>query len=233
MEAVLQKKLFTDVLSPTGAYAARVFLNPALSRTLARLPSLMDFNRREVQQVELAGGNAQATARGLATLYSAVERAVSTRGDENMLGLAKESLEELSSPAKPSPKTGWLDEVSGMEMALSRGFRKPVPEEDATIGRYCSFGCDDRAFGVRGSGGSFGFCDPASELAFAYTTNRCSEFPCDDHREFALRMKTYESIQHLRSAEGKSSLPMERLRMRHNFAAREVMKVPQLASTLS
>jgi len=51
--------------------------------------------------------NGQATARALASVYNAAERAANGEENENTLGLTADTLEELMAPAKPARLTGW------------------------------------------------------------------------------------------------------------------------------
>lgn len=214
------------MLLQPGSYTARAFANPRLSA----MTSVLDFNRRKVKEVEFPAANGQATARALAAIYSAAERAASTDGRDNPLGLAPDTLRELMAPARPARLTGWHDEILGMDMAMSLGMLKPPPPGSAP-GRFSAFGADSRAFGTPGAGGSFAFCDPAAELAFAYVMNRCGSYIVDDPREFALRVKTYECAHRarLRSDAEAAPLPLDRLAVAHELVAKDLEQFPWLA----
>jgi CubicO group peptidase (beta-lactamase class C family) len=71
-------------------------------------------------------------------------------------------------------------------MAWACGFLKPFS------GYH--FGSSDEAYGAPGSGGSFGFADPAAQVGYAYVMNKQSAGILDDPREKALRDAFYRSI---------------------------------------
>ena len=71
------------LLLEPNSYTGRAFKTPQLSA----LPSVMDYNRPEVQRVEMPSANMLGSARAVATVYRAAERAVSTGGRDNPLGL--------------------------------------------------------------------------------------------------------------------------------------------------
>jgi CubicO group peptidase (beta-lactamase class C family) len=50
------------------------------------------------------------------------------------------------------------------------------------------------AYGAPGSGGSFGFADPAAQVGYAYVTNKQWAGMLDDPREKALRDAFYRII---------------------------------------
>ena len=199
------------VLQPKS-YVSRSFNNPRLSSE----PTLMNFDRRQVREVELPGVNVHATSRAIAKIYSAVERAINDPKDENPLGFAPDTLRELQKPAQPSRFTGYYDEILMCECPLSLGFMKPLPDSEKDENpppkgaRVSNFGCDERAFGTSGAGGSLAFCDPESGLAFCYTMNRTGDCLVDDPREFALRTKAYICAQAMRGSD-EPSLPLDRL----------------------
>ncbi len=73
--------------------------------------------------------------------------------------------------------------------SVSLGFLRPGPQ--------LIFGSTERAFGMPGAGGSFGFADPGERLGFAYVMNNMDYFVFDDPREKALRDAVHRSIQRL------------------------------------
>lgn len=111
------------------------------------------------------------TARGIAHVYSVF----ATGGHE--LNLRDETLQKLMAPAV-APTQGFYDEIMKREMPLSLGFSKPSPA--------FAFG-SPAAFGTPGSGGSFGFADPQTQVGYAYVTNRMGPKQGEDPRELALR----------------------------------------------
>jgi len=70
--------------------------------------------------------------------------------------------------------------------AYSLGFVRPTEGFE--------FGRSGRSFGHPGAGGSFGFADPAAEVAFAYAPNRLGNHLRDDPREKALRDALYRCL---------------------------------------
>jgi len=80
---------------------------------------------------------------------------------------------------------GLKDEALKVESRYSLGFIKPDPNDP--------FGSSS-AFGMPGTGGSFGFADPHNEIGFGYVLNGLStEFPLDS-RAIALYKSMYDSI---------------------------------------
>ena len=215
------KKLILD----SKSYVARSLNNPRLAKGFET--SIMNYNKKRVREVELPGANGHATARALAKVYSAAERAINSM-DDNPLGFSKETMDELQKPAQPNRLTKWYDEVLLFECPLALGFTKTrIDDEDKS--RFVNFGSDSRAFGTGGAGGSFAFCDPHSGLSFAYIMNRGGDCIFDDPREFALRTKAYACAQNLRNASNEEPLPMDRLTTPHYLVADLMKKYPFLA----
>jgi len=205
------------------SYTGRAFRNPQMSDT----PGLMDYNRRDTKTPEMPASNGHGTARAVATMYRAAERAINTQFKENPLGFDSKTMKVLLEPAQPSRKNGWHDEVIGMNMAMGVGFLLPPPREQLGNGQFSSF---LSGFGTPGAGGSFGFCDPEAEIAYSYVMNRCGSFVVDDPREFALRTKMYECVQQIRDGDGRNlpRLPLEKLRVPQDLARRYVERHPEL-----
>jgi CubicO group peptidase (beta-lactamase class C family) len=74
-----------------------------------------------------------------------------------------------------------------MDVAYSLGFMKPFSGYQ--------FGSSEAAFGAAGSGGSFAFADPESQVGYAYTPNKQGPYVLDDPRELALRNAFYSCLQ--------------------------------------
>jgi len=229
----LMRKLLTEPNSYTG----RSFRNPQLSST----PSVMDFDRREVQAVEMPASGGVASARAVATVYRAAERAINGDGEsDNPLGFSREVLDGiLSTPAKPGRLNGWVDEVLGIEVCMGAGMLRSPPPHLSSSERTTSDGggrfmCAPgrNSLGTPGAGGSFGFCDPDAEVAFAYVTNRCGQHITDDPREFALRDKVYDAVRSIRNKEVESSSGAEEgpnLNLPNYLAKRFMDAHPELA----
>eukprot|EP00957_Ditylum_brightwellii_P076336 5801675-Ditylum_brightwellii.AAC.1 len=169
-----------NLLLKPSSYTARAFRNPQLSIT----PGVCDYNRRDVQRVEMPASNGMATARAVATMYNAAERAINTNGKVNPLRLSKDALDRFLQPAKPGKNNGWIDEVLGIEACMGAGLMLPPPEGYRGSGR---FSATPAGFGTPGAGGSFGYCDPDAEIAYSYVMNRAGQLIVDDPRDFALR----------------------------------------------
>lgn len=189
--------LMRKILLEPKSYAGRAFRNPQLSRA----PGVLDYDRRDVLEVELPSSGGVGTARAVATMYRAFERALAGGGD-NPLGLDPGVLRDgLARPARPGRADGWTDEILGIEICMGGGMLLAAPPGlDPPSLRHANGGhrlaCapgSGGAFGTPGAGGSFGFCDPGAGIAYAYVTNRCGQLVVDDPREFALRGKVYEA----------------------------------------
>jgi CubicO group peptidase (beta-lactamase class C family) len=155
--------LFFASLNPRSAIFRAIMINPG-SRVV------LDKERIYQRNLEVPSGGGVGTARAIARAYS--EFATEGRA----LGLRRETLQELRAPAIPSAH-GFYDEGLKGEMQFSLGFTKTCPN--------WSFG-HEGAFGSPGSGGSLGFADPQTGMAYAYVTNRMRGVTADP-RDLALR----------------------------------------------
>ena len=139
-----------------------------LRRSFAGLSA--DPNDRAYLEVEVPAGNGVGTARAIARAYSVF----ATGGAE--LGIRAETMAQITeSPSGP----GGLDEVLGVPSYFALGFLRPGPTP--------AFGWSPHAFGAPGAGGSFAFCDPDRQLAYAYVMNKLDFYLTDDPREKPLR----------------------------------------------
>ena len=130
----------------------------------------LDEERVYARDLEVPSGGGVGNARAMARAYSVF----ATGGRE--LGLRRHTLEVLRAPAVPSVH-GFYDEALKGEIQFSLGFMKTCPS--------WSFG-HDGAFGSPGAGGSLGFADPRTGMAYAYVTNRMGGVTADP-RDVALR----------------------------------------------
>jgi CubicO group peptidase (beta-lactamase class C family) len=139
-----------------------------------------DEQRVYARNLEVPSGNAVATARGIAHAYSGFANG----GCD--LGLHKETLDLLASPAIP-PTRGFYDEcLKGDGVQFSLGFMKPSavwPFGSAT------------SFGSPGSGGSLGFADPNVRVGYAYVTSQSGTALTGDPRDVALRDALYAALE--------------------------------------
>jgi CubicO group peptidase (beta-lactamase class C family) len=108
-------------------------------------------------------------------------------GDGDELRLRPDTLRALAAPPIP-PSHGFQDECMKGEARFSLGFMKP--------GKNWAFG-SEQAFGAPGTGGSLGFADPATGLAYAYVTSRMGTSLTGDPREVALREAVEEGLETL------------------------------------
>lgn len=151
-----------------------------LRTAIPGMRSNLVLNTPAYRSVEIpsAGGIGQASS--IARAYSVF----ATGGQE--LGIKPETLSELQAPAQPPTPGGWRDVILHVDMAWSLGFLK-------SFSGY-RFGSSDAAYGAPGSGGSFGFADPAAQVGYAYVTNKQGAGMLDDPREKALRDAFYRCI---------------------------------------
>jgi CubicO group peptidase (beta-lactamase class C family) len=139
-----------------------------------------DEQRVYARNLEVPSGNAVATARGIAHAYSGFANG----GCD--LGLRKETLDLLASPAIP-PTRGFYDEcLKGGGVQFSLGFMKPSP--------VWPFG-SATSFGSPGSGGSLGFADPNVRVGYAYVTSQSGTALTGDPRDVALRDALYAALE--------------------------------------
>lgn len=138
-----------------------------------------NFNRRDVQSVEMGSGNGIGTARSIAKTFS--DFAIGGEG----LKIRKTTIGELERPQK-IPKEGPIDIILKQELPFSLGFIKPS--------KGFAFGSNERAYGGFGAGGSCGFADPEAEVGFSYVMNKMDVYIVNDPREKSLRESFYRCL---------------------------------------
>jgi CubicO group peptidase (beta-lactamase class C family) len=138
-----------------------------------------NFNRRELQSVEMPAGNGIGSARGMAGAFS--EFATGGR----KLGLNPEFLADLEKPVSLPPGEK-IDRVARLDFRFSLGFVKPSPD--------LPFGSSARSFGIGGAGGSLAFADPEQRIGYAYVMNHMGYSVSGDPRERALREAVYRCV---------------------------------------
>jgi len=139
-----------------------------------------DAARIYARDFEVPSGGAVGTARAIARAYSAFV------GSGRELGVRRETLDLLAAPAVP-PTRGFHDEcmkADGVQFSL--GFMKSTP--------VWPFG-SGRAFGAPGAGGSLGFADPDTGVAYGYVTSRMGTTLTGDRRDVALRDALRSALQ--------------------------------------
>jgi CubicO group peptidase (beta-lactamase class C family) len=172
-------------LNPRSAIFRALMVNPGTWVPL-------DDERVYARNLEVPSGGGVGTARAIARAYSVF----ATGGHE--LGLRDATLRALSAPAIPSAH-GFYDEALKGEIQFSLGFMKNCPNW-----RFGHAG----AFGSPGAGGSLGFADPETGMAYAYVTNRLGGVT-GDPRDLALR----HAIPEGRTSPLAGELPLRATRM--------------------
>lgn len=109
-------------------------------------------NTTEWRNAEIPSTNTHASARGIERVY----RELASGGGSliSTAGLADALVETSNGP----------DTVLERNSRFARGFQIPLPER--------GFGPNPSAFGHFGAGGSVGFCDPSTGVAFGYVMNQ-------------------------------------------------------------
>lgn len=156
--------LLASAMNPWSVLHRSLVANPGTSFYL-------DPQHVIVRNLEAPSGGGVGSAHGIAKAYSVF----ATDGHE--LGLRRETLDALAAPPIPS-RRGFHDECFGGPAKFSLGFMRP--SESVPFWR-------DTAFGAPGTGGSLGFADPATGIAYGYVTNRMGMEFSGDPRDVALR----------------------------------------------
>jgi CubicO group peptidase (beta-lactamase class C family) len=154
--------------------------NPRSNIVRALAGSMLPHDEQRIyaRNFEVPAGGGVGTARAIARAYSVFA------ADGKELGLQPETLRALAAPAIP-PTRGFYDEcLRGDGVQFSLGFMKHCP--------VWAFGSDS-SFGAPGTGGSLGFADPKTGIAYAYVTSRMGTSVTGDPRELALR-KALDSV---------------------------------------
>jgi CubicO group peptidase (beta-lactamase class C family) len=130
------------------------------------------MNHPRVRASEIAAGNASATARGLAKVYSTL----SLSGDASQSLFSKRSTERFgtevaSGEAFGMPKFHAPDGSSvPMRFSFALGYQPNV----SAPGGSPPFGPSPTAFGHTGAGGQIAFCDPANRVGVGFVRNQLS-----------------------------------------------------------
>jgi CubicO group peptidase (beta-lactamase class C family) len=127
----------------------RAYLNPP------GISGLGTVNSRDWRAAEMPSTNGHATARAVATIYAALAAGGALGGRRIA---APETIDEATAEAS-----------YGTDLLLSRPSRFGLGFQLTHAER--PLGPNARAFGHFGAGGSLGFADPDTRLAFAYTPN--------------------------------------------------------------
>ncbi|MEV4110599.1 serine hydrolase domain-containing protein [Nonomuraea sp. NPDC049695] len=125
-------------------------------RSLAVVTPPLDHDRPEEQAAEMPATNGICTARALARFYAALIGEVDGHRILTAETLAAATAEQVSG----------IDRILRVPVRIGTGFGLPTPD---------AFWYSPTAFGFPGRGGSIGFADPATGLAFGYVMNRVLE----------------------------------------------------------
>jgi CubicO group peptidase (beta-lactamase class C family) len=156
--------------------APDTLLGRALEGPSGVLPYGPIWNTRALHAAELPSSNGIATARGLARFYAALIGEV----DDNRRLLSPQIVAAAAASQALGP-----DRVILMPTHFASGFAlPPMLSPDAP----------DTAFGHPGAGGSLGFADPASGLAFGYVMNQMQLGLAGDPRAERLVSAAYASL---------------------------------------
>lgn len=150
-------------------------MNPRSELRRALVGSLLplDDERVYARDFEVPAGGGVGTARAIARAYG-----VFACGG-GKLGLRAETLRQLAAPPV-LPR----EHLPHWAPRFSLGFMKPGPRQ-----RFGS----PAAFGMPGSGGSFGFADPLAGIGYGYVTNRLDWY-LEDPRDAALRAAMWGAL---------------------------------------
>ena len=166
---------------PKGMIKQLIKPSSLMNKAFSVIVNDLESELIELSFEEASGGGA-GDARSLAEIYGIL----ATGGEK--LDLSPETMDILIENASPSEE-GYLDVVMGFESEGSRGgYLKPSS--------IYNFGSKS-SFGFSGTGGSFAFADPESELGFAYIMNNMDFYGINDPREISLREAVYHSISNM------------------------------------
>ena len=150
-------------------------------KVLANPPDLFQpgvVNTREWRAAEIPAANGHGNARALARLYGALARGGELDG---VRVLSPEAIERAT-----VEQASGEDEVLGLNLRTALGF--VLTSADATMGP------NQNAFGHSGAGGSLGFADPESGIAFGYVMNKMQANLSGDPRTIGLVEAVRQSL---------------------------------------
>jgi CubicO group peptidase (beta-lactamase class C family) len=125
-------------------------------RSMRVISPPLDHNDPEEQAAEMPSTNGICTARALARFYAALIGEVDGHRVLSPATLAAATAEQVSG----------LDRILRVPVRIGTGFGLPTPD---------AYWYSPTAFGFGGLGGSLGFADPATGLAFGYVMNHVLE----------------------------------------------------------
>jgi CubicO group peptidase (beta-lactamase class C family) len=125
-------------------------------RSMTVISPALDHNDPSEQYAEMPSSNGVCTARALARFYAALIGEVDGHRILTPDTLAAATAEQVSG----------IDRILRVPVRIGTGFGLPTPDV---------FWYSPTAFGFSGYGGSLGFADPATGLAFGYVMNHIQE----------------------------------------------------------
>ncbi|MCB1693030.1 MAG: beta-lactamase family protein [Pseudomonadales bacterium] len=146
-------------------------LNPSIS-------PFKDACSREWRKAEIAAANAQANARGIATIYAAL----SMNGELNGVRILSKDAIDAATKLEVDNE---IDLVTGRAMRRGRGFM---------LNTEGAYGPSPNAFGHAGAGGSVGFADRDNQVAIGYAMNQMQADLDASPRSVLLGRAVYECI---------------------------------------
>lgn len=133
------------------------------------------WNRSELLRAEMPSSTGVGTARALARMYAATIGTV-----DGTRVLSEETIRAASTVHSRGP-----DLSIPIETCFGLGFTLPP---------MLAEGCGPASFGHPGAGGSLGFADPETSLAFGYVTNDLRFDPAGDPRVLSLVEAAYSGL---------------------------------------
>jgi CubicO group peptidase (beta-lactamase class C family) len=151
-----------DTVPESAREIMAAFADPAslTRRSMSVVSPGLDHNDPDEQAAEMPSTNGICTARALARFYAALIGEVDGHRVLSPETLAAATAEQVSG----------VDRILRVPVRIGTGFGLPTPD---------AFWYTPTAFGFPGLGGSLGFADPASGLAFGYVMNHVVEGPPD------------------------------------------------------
>ncbi|TDD11444.1 serine hydrolase domain-containing protein [Nonomuraea diastatica] len=147
-----------DALPESVREMMRAYADPTslTMRSMSVVSPPLDHNDPDEQQAEMPSTNGICTARALARFYAALIGEVDGHRILTPATLAAATAEQVVG----------IDRILRMPVRIGTGFGLPTPDV---------FFYTPAAFGFPGLGGSLGFADPESGLAFGYVMNHVKE----------------------------------------------------------
>ncbi|MFC4119035.1 serine hydrolase domain-containing protein [Nonomuraea zeae] len=147
-----------DALPEPAREVMRAYTDPTslTMRSMTVITPMLNHNDPGEQLAEMPSTNGICTARALARFYAALIGEVDGHRVLTPGTLAAATAEQASG----------IDRVLRVPVRIGTGFGLPTPD---------AFWYSPTAFGFPGYGGSLGFADPASGLAFGYVMNHIQE----------------------------------------------------------